>query len=32
MGPGKPANNTSGYVESTLRAGSYNYRFDWPLP
>ena len=27
--PGKPANNTSGYVEATLRAGSYNYRFDW---
>ena len=27
--PGKPANNTSGYVESTLRSGSYNYRFDW---
>lgn len=27
--PGKPANNTSGYVETTLRSGSYNYRFDW---
>ena len=27
--PGKPADNTSGYVESTLRSGSYNYRFDW---
>ena len=27
--PGKPADNTSGYVETTLRSGSYNYRFDW---
>lgn len=27
--PGRPANNTSGYVETTLRSGSYNYRFDW---
>lgn len=27
--PGKPSNNTSGYVETTLRSGSYNYRFDW---
>ena len=26
---GKPADNTSGYVETTLRSGSYNYRFDW---
>lgn len=25
---GKPANNTTGYVESTMRAGSYNYMFD----
>lgn len=27
--PGKPADNTSGYVVTTLRSGSYNYRFDW---
>ena len=27
--PGKPADNTCGYVETTLRSGSYNYRFDW---
>lgn len=27
--PGKPADNTSGYMETTLRSGSYNYRFDW---
>ena len=27
--PGKPADNTSGYVETTLRSGSYNYRIDW---
>ena len=27
--PGKPADNTSGYAETTLRSGSYNYRFDW---
>lgn len=27
--PGKPADNTSGYVKTTLRSGSYNYRFDW---
>ena len=30
--PGKPANNTSGYVETTLRSGSYNYRFDRGRP
>ena len=30
--PGKPADNTSGYVETTLRSGSYNYRFDWLAP
>ena len=29
--PGKPADNTSGYVETTLRSGSYNYRFDLSL-